>query len=147
MFTVAEAKRLTGGGLGYPSKMCKMSTMFHVTYEILTTESIAQCDAAERGFVTKDDGHVELAPHVFGPAAGAIKDNCGLTLREAVKLIGCVETSGTPDFYETDGRDNYRTGEHERRALHCPDSITAASYDRIARLIVAYRAGVCSYER
>ncbi len=107
---------------------------FHVTYEIVTPESAEHGDAAERGFVLPGGWHEELPAHVFGEEAGKIKDECGLSLREAVDLVSLVEDSGHC-FTEIDERQNYNTGESEIRSLHPPENITPASYGRLRRLL------------
>lgn len=108
---------------------------FHVTYEIVTPESAEHGDMAESGYVTPGEWHHELPADCFGPAAAAFKSDHALTLREAIGLVGCVESSDGLSFYECDGRDDYRTGHNERRALHCPRNISAASLRRVARLL------------
>jgi hypothetical protein len=94
---------------------------FRVTYEIITTESAEHGDVAKRGYVS-----------IYGRTARSSE----MTLREALNLVGCLEDSGSW-FSETDGRDDYRTGAHERRDLHPPHNITAASYSRLKRLLKA----------
>jgi hypothetical protein len=95
---------------------------FRVTYEIIAPESAEHGDAAERGYVSPGDWHHD--------------DESAMSLREAVNLVGCLEDSGSW-FSETDGRDDYRTGAHERRDLHPPHNITPASYSRLKRLLKA----------
>ncbi len=109
---------------------------FHVTYDIVTQESAEHGDAAERGFVLPGGWHEVMPDDCCGDAAHAIKAQCGMTLREAVDLVGLVEDGGH-GFYEVDGREDYGTGEHETRALHPPETITAASYARLRRLLKA----------
>lgn len=111
----------------------------HVTYDIVTPESATRGDTAELGFVLPGGAHEILPAHVCGAPAGAIKAQCGMRLRDAIDLIGCVETDGGGSFYETDGRQDYRTGTEERRALHLPDNATAASLGRVARLLAGKR--------
>jgi hypothetical protein len=54
--------------------------------------------------------------------------------------MGCVEDGGNGrDFYEADERRNYRTGESTRFALHLPDKVTSASFERVKRLLKAER--------
>jgi len=100
---------------------------FYVTYDIVTHESAEHGDAAERGFVSPGGWHSDDRPEP-------------MTLREALDLMGCCEDSGNW-FTETDGRQNYSTGEVETRSLHCPRSISAASYDRVALMLGARRRG------
>lgn len=111
---------------------------FHVTYEIVTPESAAHADAAERGFVTGYGQRVELKGHVFGGAARLIKNDCAMRLRPAIELIGCVEGNGG-NYYETDPRQNYKNGHETRYALHAPDKITASSLRRLERLLKSMR--------
>jgi hypothetical protein len=97
-----------------------------VTYEIVTPESAAQADVAESGFVDRGEWLSE--------------DRVELRLRDALGLMGCVEDGGNGrDFYEADERLNYRTGESKRFALHLPENITSASFERVKRLLKAER--------
>jgi hypothetical protein len=113
-----------------------MKPQFTVTYDIVTYESAEHGDAAERGFVLPGQWHVELPDRVCGEAAGAIMDDCKMTLREAIDLVGCCETDACGrSYYETDGHVDYRTGAEERRALHLPRNATASTRRRIARLL------------
>lgn len=113
-----------------------MPAQFHVTYEIVTPESAEHGDAAERGYAMPGDWHYELPADCYGPAAAAFKAEHALDLRSAVGMMGCVEDSGRW-FSETDGRVDYQDGSETRYSLHCPDSITASSYRRVARLLGA----------
>lgn len=115
-----------------------MPKMFRVTYEIVTPESAEHGDVESRGFMLKGDWRIELRPEICGPAAGAVKDSCALTLREAVDLVspGAMEDSGTW-FTEMGERLNYRTGESEVRSFHMPDNITPSSYARLKRALGA----------
>lgn len=113
---------------------------FHVTYDIVTPESAEHGDAAERGFVQPGGWHHELKSETFGEPAGRIKDECALTLREALDLVNCgaMADGGDGDsFYEQDGREDYRTGATETRAFHISGKITDASRARIARLLTS----------
>lgn len=111
---------------------------FHVTYEIVTPESAEHADAESRGFVLADCQKIELLPEVFGPAAGAVKAACGLTLRQALDLIGPMEDSGHW-FTEVGERMDYKSGAGETRAFHPPDNISGASYGRLRRLLQSQR--------
>jgi hypothetical protein len=104
-----------------------------VTYEIVTPESAACGDGAERGFVLPYD-HVVLGDGVCGEEAGKLRDTCRVTLRQALRLVGLCEDSGSW-FTEADSRLDVHTGGEERRSLHLPDNITGASYRRIGRLV------------
>lgn len=111
---------------------------FNVTYDVIAHESAKHGDYAESGFVHGDGWHEALLPLVCGPQAEAIKHSCAMRLRQAVDLIGCLDTwTGGPSFYEADGVTDYRTGDVTLRALHCPDTITASSLRRVARLLGA----------
>ena len=98
--------------------------LFRVTYDIVTPESAERGDYDEAGFVQPGGWHA--------PADSA--EDCGMTLREAVRLC-CPQEDAGSWFAEVDGRVNYRTGAEERRSLHPPRNITAASYDRLAKLL------------
>lgn len=111
----------------------------HVTYEIITPESAEHGDAEERGFVLADGSHVELPGDVYGAPAGEIKARCALSLRDALQQIGLVEDSGFW-FSEVDGRKHYGTGAETRHSLHLPDGASAASYDRVRRILKAENA-------
>lgn len=107
---------------------------FYVTFDTVTPESAEHGDSADRGFVTADDIEVSTVDSPVGPAFEPIKAAYALTLREAVKLVGCMENSGWW-FTEVDGRDDYRTGANTVRAFHFPDNVTRSSYNRLARLL------------
>lgn len=109
---------------------------FHVTYEIITAESAEHADAEERGFVLPGWNRIELPANVCGPEAGAVKAQCGVTLRQACGLIGLVEDSGHW-FTEIDGTKHFGTGDLTIQSLHPPRNITGASYGRIRRLLKA----------
>ena len=98
--------------------------VFHVTYDIVTPESAEHGDYAEAGFVQPGEWHVSADKG----------DESGMTLREAARLCYPQEDAGSW-FAEVDGRVDYRTGAEERRSLHPPRNITAASYDRLAKLL------------
>lgn len=95
---------------------------FSVSFETVTPESAETGDAAERGMIAD-----------------------GLTLRDALQLCqqGACEPNSTPlrpggrvrwiTFHEF-GSD-WRTGATESRSLHIPPSVTAATSQRIARLV------------
>jgi hypothetical protein len=106
---------------------------FTVTYDIVTHESAEHGDAAERGFVLSGGWHQSTDDMSTEEMQ---KLDCEMSLREAVDLINtaALEDNGTW-FSEVDSRENYRTGEHETRALHPPRNITASSYRRLARLL------------
>lgn len=103
---------------------------WRVTYEIVTPESAAEGDAAERGF---------LLPGAWKVAAESDED-VNMTLREACELCKPQEDCGRW-LSEVDGDMNYQTGGVETRAMHPPKNITAASYGRLCRLLGVRRNG------
>lgn len=117
-----------------------MPAAFHVTYDKYTPASVDRGEPAESGFVTPGGWHTPLEPGVFGEAAGEVKRESALRLREALDLVGCFDT-GSDGFayYEADSREDYATGEHERRAFHLPHNATAASVARVSRLLALRR--------
>ena len=106
-----------------------MKSQFTVTYSIVTPESAEHGDDAEHGFAAPGGWHFAIE------TCGSIEDN-GLTLREAVGMMGCVEDCGRW-FVETDGREDYKTGAVTTYSLHPPRNITESSYRRLARLLGA----------
>lgn len=89
-----------------------MTRRFNVTYEIITPESATDGDAAERGFEAE-----------------------GVSLREAIKIAGGTFENGGRAFYTVDPERDYNDGSEKYYAIHPPDSVTRASYNRIARLL------------
>lgn len=106
---------------------------FHVTYDVVTPESAERGDIADCGFVTPDGP--ESVRQIWGEAAGKVKAACAMRLRDALQLVSPQEETGGAGFAEVDGRTDYRTGAEERRTLHAPDKITAASYARLRRVL------------
>jgi hypothetical protein len=101
--------------------------MFRVTYSIVTPESAEHGDYAEAGFLNAQGERVEAL-------IGRETPGVDMTLREALRLCSPQEDSGRWSS-EVDGCEDYRTGANERRALHPPRNVTAASYSRLARLL------------
>lgn len=104
-------------------------TTYSVTYEIVTAESAESGNADERGDI-----------------------DTGVTLREAFNLVNhtrtsrvdgvmAVESDCSPmrgqrvGFVTVINGTEYETGAQESRSLHIPESVTAASSRRIARLL------------
>jgi hypothetical protein len=111
---------------------------FHVTYDTVTPESAEHGDVEERGFVLPRDSLCDMSESPCGPAFVPIKAKHALTLREALDLLGLLESGGDgSSYYECDGRQNYRTGAETRYTFHLPDNATAASTERVARLLVS----------
>ena len=111
-----------------------MSKYFHVTYDITSYESAENGDYEEMGYVMPGNWH-----HKLEPDDGSHHSDYAMTLREAVNLVGVLESSGGTWLHEADGYTNYRTGDHERRAFHMPENITNASYFRIMRVLTSER--------
>ena len=101
---------------------------FAITYEIVTPESAADGDVAERGFCSPGGWkHEDRAMHTLRDAIHAAE-------RSYSKHGSGFEDSG---FWWTtvDGDQNYRTGEETTYAIHPPKHITPSSYARITRLL------------
>jgi hypothetical protein len=90
-----------------------------VTYEIITSESADEGDAAERGWV--DDEGSSMEPDEY--------DEEGITaVDKAIKFLchdGATEASSYPfsvgTWYTTEGDPDYRTGETEYHGYHLKD--------------------------
>jgi hypothetical protein len=91
--------------------------LFRVTYEKYGAEDN---EPREAGYI--------------GPFYKRSEEPQQMTLGAAVKLVGTLEDSGSW-FTEVDPRQNFATGEWERRCLHPPRSITGASYGRLKRVL------------
>jgi hypothetical protein len=99
----------------------------YLTYETITPESADHGDSADRGY---------YMPGGWRYSAGTAGDRAqyGLTLRDAIREVGCLEDCGTW-YTEADGTPDYRTGAHERKSLHLPENITPASAARVHRIL------------
>jgi hypothetical protein len=104
---------------------------FRITYDIVTPESAEEGDTAENGFVAPG-GWQDPVESIEGPATDEVY---GWTLQEAELFLG---RGGMEDvgnwFASADGSVNFQTGAETRYALHPPENITAASYERLARI-------------
>lgn len=112
---------------------------FHVTYETVTPESAEAGDYDDCGFLDSQ-GQRRPVAGLWGAKAGALKAECAITLREALALFGWRYGAGlleadAPSLRQPDGVQDYRTGEETRLALHAPDKVTAASFERVRRLV------------
>lgn len=107
--------------------------LVNVTYETVTPESAEWGDYEDCGFLDAS-GLRHSANGLWGEAAGKLKAECAMPLRDALRHVAPAFREDS-SFYEIDGRNDYRTGEVETRALHMPDSVTPASLARIARLL------------
>jgi hypothetical protein len=102
---------------------------FRVTYEVVTPESAERGDVEERGFVIPGEWKT--------PIEEALREkdiSFDMELRDALRLCSPDEDCGAW-FAESDGREDYRTGDIETRSLHPPRNITGASYGRLRRLL------------
>jgi hypothetical protein len=102
-----------------------MPKYFRVTYNIVTPESAEQGDFAECGFVLPGGWHT---------SADTDDETC-MTLREAMNLCSPQSNSGAGCWMEEDSRTDYHTSAEERRSIHPPRDITAASYARVTKLL------------
>ena len=94
-----------------------------ISYEIVTHESAAEGDAAERGWI--DEEGVEITPDEYD-----LDDSEGDELAAVVKLAtktigGCVEASDYPRchpghtwYTDSDGTTDYQTGDNTRQSYH-----------------------------
>lgn len=105
--------------------------MFAITYETVTPESAEHGDAAEHGWI------------INGQGSRVTLGDCFWALRNA-GAIGChVEASEYPvreprwlTFYKVN--EDYATGAETSWSLHFPETATAATRRRIARLFGCY---------
>lgn len=107
---------------------------FRVTYDTVTEESAELGDYAESGFAAP--GGWKFPVEDPGPHEVTLKEAigiCGMYARSRGP-IGGFEDSGSW-FSTIDADTNYRTGEDTRYNLHPPDTITGASYRRLARVL------------
>lgn len=112
---------------------------FHVTYDLVTPESAEHGDTEDNGFLDYCGARHTCAPF-YGERAQKLKDAVAMRLRDAINLIGHLESGGDgSSYYESDGRQKCRTGEEERRAFHVPRNATASSLARIQRLLRSKR--------
>lgn len=103
---------------------------WRVSYEIVTPESAAEGDAAERGFIEPGEWRTELGESL---KSDSLFD---MGLRAALDLCQPAEDCGNGrDLSEADSRLDYRTGSEERRTLHAPGNITDSSFRRVKRLL------------
>ncbi len=98
---------------------------FHVTYDVVTEESAEQGDYAESGFYSRGGWKHD--------------DPSEWTLREVVSEFGRNSLENNGSWFSTvDSDTDYRTGEDTSYSVHPPRTITAASYQRLIR-ILCYR--------
>lgn len=111
---------------------------FNVTYEIVTPESAERGDYEDCGFIGNpifgQDPSKWSVDGICGTPAAKLKEGCAMRLRDALQYVHPQETDGFT-FREVGGRQDYRTGASETRALHAPDKITASSLARLNRVL------------
>ena len=113
--------------------------LFTITYDIVTPQSAIDGEVEASGYLFANGEHCNMTDASDAQAADARRD-AAMTLRQAIALIGFVSDAGhSLSFYETDGNTDYRTGEHEQRALHLPHNTTASSRARVRRVLSAHR--------
>jgi hypothetical protein len=98
-----------------------------VTYEIVTEESAADGDAAERGFICEDVGLRDAIEAFTGTRTNRLDSGDGVEANNS--QIDCARW-----FTMYNGME-YETGEYESRSIHLPDQCTASTRRRIARLL------------
>ena len=101
--------------------------MFAVTYEIVTEESTADGDAAERGYVCEGVTLREAIDAFTGTRTNRVDSSSGIEANEYPVRA--------PRWFTINNGMEYETGEYESRSLHIPEGVTAASRRRIARLL------------
>lgn len=99
---------------------------FSVTYEIVTEESAEHRDAEERGYIDQ------------GMTLRDAMNDLHRTRTNSVDGVESIECDSSPCVRPrwvtvTTGME-YETGAQESRSLHIPETVTAASARRIARL-------------
>lgn len=111
---------------------------FRVTFDTVTFESAENGLAERSGFVdpagyeyTRDNFATWKDWQEFTPPE--------MSLREALNIHGGPFEDSGRWFSTVDGCHNYRTGEETRYSIHPPANITPASYERLAKLLKAYR--------
>lgn len=96
---------------------------FAVTYEIVTEESAENGEAAESGFLEEN---VRLGEAI----------DLMMSLPSGVASIEASDSRVTEARWITAyGSQAWEDGSYENRSLHIPDTVTASSRRRIARLI------------
>ena len=104
-----------------------MKNIFSVTYEIVTAESAEQGDVDERGVVCQGASLREAVDSVQQTRTA----HCG-----GVEAVECDSSPRTrPHWVTVINGMEYRTGAQESRSLHIPESVSASSARRIARLV------------
>lgn len=107
--------------------------MFCVTFDTVTPESAENGDTARNGFLDAQGN--EFAQQDFATwAEWQAFEAPAMSLKEAVNLCGFLENSGSW-LSESDGSQNYQTGESVCRSIHPPRNISAASYSRLLRAL------------
>lgn len=115
---------------------------YHVTYDVVTEESAADGDVAESGWVAPGGYHVTDKPEPVewdprfddeDPVEWMVK-----TLRDAGATNPSASFFHTDLWYETEGVQDFRTGDYERQAYH-PEGFTVEQQKRIFAAITRPR--------
>jgi hypothetical protein len=125
LHSLSAVNLFSSSGLTLPKG--EAMTPFRVTYDVVTPESAEHGDVADSGYYARGGhqcGHDEPSQW---------------TLHEVVSEFGrhSFEDSGHW-FSSVYANEDYRTGESTSYAVHPPQTITAASYARLRR-ILCYR--------
>ena len=98
---------------------------FNVTFERITDESAEHGDAEERGFIA-EDCRLRDALHLAGQS-----------LRGYVEVVEPSDSSRMARWFTWFCGRHWHDGDFTNLSLHIPDSVTASSRKRIAKLIGA----------
>jgi hypothetical protein len=101
--------------------------LFSVTYEIVTQESAEDGEAEEMGFISQGVSLRDAIDDVTRTRTNAV---------DGVSAIECDTSHVQAARWVTivNGME-FETGAYESRSLHMPESLTAATRVRIARLL------------
>jgi hypothetical protein len=102
----------------------QMWERFNVTFETITPESAEHGDTATAGFIAEGVTLREAIEAVGWGNGGCVADECPVTDPRSLTMYRVCE--------------DYATAEIENRSLHFPESVTAASRVRIARMLGCY---------
>lgn len=102
---------------------------FNVTYEIVTPESAEYGVAEFCGFVAEGVSLREAIGAVFGTRTSRVGGVVAIEANEFPMMA--------PRWVTVHNDTEFETGAQESRSLHIPDSVTASSRCRIARLMGA----------
>ena len=106
-----------------------MKSKFAVTFEIVTEESAEHGDAEERGYIDQELGLRDAV------AATQMTRTCHVGGIESIEPDSGIYPGARVRWITIANQMEFLTGEYESRSLHIPESVTAASSRRIARLL------------